>query len=107
MQKILQSLLERIHENVISLDDNKNLNNLKVEELIGSLTISEMKLKPKKKDKGMFLKAEAGRDTEPIEESLPDATLAMVAPNFQRFMNKTFKKNGGRRRSSNNFNIRN
>ena len=90
IHKILRSLLKRFHSKVTSLEDSKDLDNMKVEELVGSLITYKMKLKPKKKDRKISLKTKVKNKADTINETLPDETMALLAQNFNRFIKKNF-----------------
>ena len=49
MHKILRSLPEIFQTKITSLEDRKDLDNMKVEELVGSLTTYKLKLKPNRR----------------------------------------------------------
>ena len=51
MRKIIRSLLDRFQSKTTTIEERKNLDTMKVEELIGSLCEFEMNLKQRKKKK--------------------------------------------------------
>ena len=81
MQNHVQNLTliaRKISWEVKSLEDNKNLDNMKVKKLVGSLITYEMKLKANKKVKGVALKAEANKDIESLEGTLTVVTVDVI-----------------------------
>ena len=56
VRKILRSLLESFHANVIAIEESKDLNDIKVQELIGSLQTYELSLPSQRKSKSLALK---------------------------------------------------
>jgi hypothetical protein len=93
--KILRSLLERFRIKVTTIEESKDLEELKIEELVGSLQTYELSLAPVKKLKTIALKASkkkvevlSGDDSEDEEK-----VVAMLAKFFGRLMrNEQFKK---------------
>jgi hypothetical protein len=57
IKKILRSFLERFRIKVTSIEENKDLDSMKIEELVGSLQTNKYSLPPVKKAKGMAFKA--------------------------------------------------
>ena len=51
MSKIVRSLPDRFQSNVTAIEEGKNLDITKIDELIGSLQTFELNLRQKKKDK--------------------------------------------------------
>ena len=56
VRKILQSLLESFHAKITAIEENKDLVDIKVQELIGSLQIYELSLPSQRKCKSLALK---------------------------------------------------
>lgn len=56
VRKIMRSLLERFKPKVIALEENKDVDSVKIEELIGSLPTYEPSLPQPKKGKSVVLK---------------------------------------------------
>ena len=56
VRKILQSLLESFRANITAIEENKDLVDIKVQELIGSLQIYELSLPSQRKSKSLALK---------------------------------------------------
>jgi excinuclease UvrABC nuclease subunit len=61
IKKILKSLLERFRIKVTTIEESKDLDNTKIEELVGSLLTYEFSLPPVKKVKSIALKAAKGK----------------------------------------------
>jgi ribosomal protein L12E/L44/L45/RPP1/RPP2 len=95
IQKVLRSLLERFKIKVTTIEESKDLEEMKIEELVGSLQTYELSLPPVKKVKTIALKAskkKAKVSSEEDSENEEDA-VAMLAKNFGRIMkNNKFKK---------------
>jgi hypothetical protein len=93
--KILRSLPECFRIKVTTIEESKDLEEMKIEELVGSLQTYELSLPPIKKLKTIALKASkkkvkvsSGDDSEDEEK-----VVAMLAKNFRRLMrNERFKK---------------
>jgi hypothetical protein len=83
IRKILRSLLERFRIKVTSIEESKDLEEMKIEELVGSLQTYELSLPPIKKLKTIALKASkkkvevsSGDDSEDEEKAV--AILAKI-----------------------------
>jgi hypothetical protein len=95
IQKILRSFPERFRIKVTTIEESKYLEEMKIEELMGSLQTYELSLPPVKKVKTIALKASKKKvkvSSEEDSEKEEDA-MAMLAKNFGRLMrNDRFKK---------------
>jgi len=95
IRKILRSLPERFRIKVTTIEESKDLEEIKIEELVGSLQTYELSLPPVKKLKTIALKAskkkvEASSKDDSEDE---DKAVAMLAKNFRRLMkDDRFKK---------------
>jgi hypothetical protein len=95
IRKILRSLPERFRIKVTTIEESKDLEEMKIEELVGSLQTYKLSLPPVKKLKTISLKAskkkvEASSEDDSEEE---DKVVAMLAKNFRRLMkDDRFKK---------------
>jgi hypothetical protein len=95
IRKILRSFPERFRIKVMTIEESKDLEEMKIEELVGSLQTYELFLPPVKKLKTIALKASkkkveasSGDDSEEEEK-----VVAMLAKNFIRLMrDDRFKK---------------
>jgi len=98
IRKILRSLPERFRIKVTTIEERKDLEEMKIEELVGSLQTYEYSLPPVRKGKTIALKASKASKKKSIVSSDEDSdfdedAVAMLAKNFERFMkNKKFKK---------------
>jgi len=95
IRKILRSLPERFRIKVTTIEERKDLEEMKIEELVGSLQTYELSLPRVKKLKTIALKAskkkvEASSEDDSEDE---DKAVAMLAKNFRRLMkDDRFKK---------------
>jgi hypothetical protein len=95
IRKIIRSLPKRFRIKVTSIEESKDLEEMKIEELVGSLQTYELSLSPVKKLKSIALKAskkkiEASSKDDSEEE---EKVVAMLAKNFRRLMRDgRFKK---------------
>jgi hypothetical protein len=95
IRKILRSLPKHFRIKVTTIEESKDLEEMKIEELVGSLQTYELSLAPIKKVKTIALKGSkkkvevsSGDDFEDEEK-----VVAMLAKNFGRLMkNEMFKK---------------
>lgn len=87
VRKIFRLLLERFRSKVTAIEENKDIDKLVVEELVGSLQTFEMTLRPSAKKKGVTLKVEELTSTE--ENS--DDIVAFIANDFRKFYKKNAK----------------
>jgi uncharacterized protein YjaG (DUF416 family) len=88
IQKILRSFLERLRIKVTTIEESKDLEDMKIEELVGSLQTYELFLPPVKKVKTIALtaskkktKVSSKEDSEKEED-----VVAMLAKNCGRLM---------------------
>jgi hypothetical protein len=94
-QKILRSLPEHFRIKVTTIEESKDLEEMKIEELVGSLQTYEYSQPPIKKAKTIALKASKKKARVSSEEDIDNEEDAMVmlAKNFERLMkNDKFKK---------------
>jgi len=95
IRKILRSLLERFGIKVTTIEESKDLEEMKIEELVGSLQTYELSLPPVKKSKTIALKASKKKVEALSEDDSEDEekAVAMLAKNFRRLMkDDRFKK---------------
>jgi hypothetical protein len=93
--KILRSLPERFRIKVTTIEESKDLKEMKIEELVGSLQTYELSLPPVKKLKTIALKASKKKVEASSEDDFEDEekAVAMLAKNFRRLMkDDRFKK---------------
>ncbi|XP_065630940.1 uncharacterized protein LOC136068138 [Quercus suber] len=94
VRKILRSLLESFHAEVTAIEESKDLDDIKVQELIGSLQTYELSLPSQRKSKSLALKTINERIDayDSLDEDEVDKDVTHVVKNFQKFLK--FKKNG-------------
>jgi hypothetical protein len=95
IRKILRSLLERFRIKVTTIEESKDLEEMKIEELVGSLQTYELSLPPVKKLKTIALKASKKKVKASFEDDSEEEenAVAMLAKNFRRLMrDDQFKK---------------
>ena len=94
VRKILQSLPESFHAKVNTIEESKDLDDIKVQELIGSLQTYELSLPSQRKSKSLALKTinERVEAHDSSNEDEVEKDVAYLVKNFQKFLK--FKKNG-------------
>jgi hypothetical protein len=95
IRKIIRSLSERFRIKVTTIEESKDLEEMKIEELVGSLQTYELSLPPLKKRKTIALKASKKKAEVSSGDDSKDEqnVVAMLAKNFGRLMrNERFKK---------------
>ncbi|KAG2718398.1 hypothetical protein I3760_03G218400 [Carya illinoinensis] len=100
VRKILRSLPERFRPKVTAIEESKDLDAIKVEELVGSLQTYESSLPQARKGKSIALKTiEENQDNFSDEENLNNKDIDLIVRKFRKFMfNKKYsgKEKGGR-----------
>jgi RNA-binding protein YhbY len=93
IKKILRSLPERFRIKVTTIKENKDLDNMKIEELVGSLQTYEFSLRLFEKVKSIAFKDAKEKANKSSDEESDDGDgLGMFARNFRKLMNsKKFK----------------
>jgi hypothetical protein len=86
IKKILRSLLERFRIKVISIEESKDLDSMKIEELVGSFQTYEYSLPVVKKAKGMTFKATKSKVSSE-EDSDNEEELALITNRINKLMN--------------------
>ena len=94
VRKILRSLPESFRAKVTAIEESKDLDDIKVQELIGSLQTYELSLPTQQKSKSLALKTinEKLEVHDSLDEDVVDKDVAYLVKNFQKFLE--FKKNG-------------
>jgi hypothetical protein len=98
IRKMLRSLPERFRSNVTTKKESKDLKEMKIEELVGSLQTYEYAFPPVRKVKTIALKAsmsskKKSRVSSDEDSNIIEDAVAMLAKNFEHFMkNNKFKK---------------
>ena len=82
------------HAKVIAIEESKDLDDIKVKELIGSLQTYELSLPSQRKSKSLTLKTinERVEAHDSSDEDVVDKDVAYLMKNFRKFLK--FKKNG-------------
>ena len=94
VRKILQSLSESFHAKVTVIEESKDLNEIKIQELIGSLQTYELSLPSYRKSKSLALKMINDRveAQDSLDEDEIEKEVAYLIKNFYKFLK--FKKDG-------------
>jgi hypothetical protein len=95
IRKILRSLPQRFRIKVTTIEESKDLAEMKIEELVGSLQTYEYSLPPVRKAKTISLKAskKKSRVSSDEDSDIDEDAVAMLAKNFEHFRkNNKFKK---------------
>jgi hypothetical protein len=95
IRKILRSFPERFRIKVTTIEESKDLEEMKIEELVGSLQTYKLSLPPVKKLKTIALMASKKKVEASFEDDSEDEekAVAMLAKNFRRLMkDDRFKK---------------
>ena len=94
LSKILRSLPESFRTKVIAIEESKDLDDIKVQELIGSLQTYELSLPSQRKSKSLALKTinERAETHDPSDEDVVKKEVAYLAKNFRKFLK--FKNSG-------------
>ena len=84
MRKILRSMLESFHAKVTAIEESKNLDDIKVQELIGSLQTYELSLPSQRKRKSLAFKTinEMVEVHDSSDEDVVDKDVAYLVKNF-------------------------
>ena len=94
VRKILRSLPENFHAKVTAIEEGKDLDDIKVQELIGSLQTYELSLPTQRKSKSLALKTinERLEVHDSSDEDVVDKDVAYLVKNFRKFLK--FNNNG-------------
>ena len=94
VRKILHSLSESFRAKVTAIEESKDLYEIKVQELIGSLQTYELSLPNQRKSKSLTLKTINKRVEahDSSDEDVVEKDVAYLAKNFHKFLK--FKNNG-------------
>ena len=93
VRKILRSLLESFHAKVTAIEESKDLDEIKIQELIGSLQTYELGLPSHKSSKSLALKTITERMDDSFEKDDVEKKVAFLAKNFRKFLKM---KNSGK-----------
>ena len=88
VRKILRSLPESFRTKVTAIEESKDLDEIKVKELIGSLQTYELTLPSERKIKSLALKTinERIKAQDSSEENNVEKEVAFLAKNFRKFL---------------------
>ena len=100
VRKILRSLPKSLCVKVTAIEESKDLDEIKIQELIGSLQTYELGLPSHKLSKLLALKTITERMDDSSEEDDVEKKVAFLAKNFRKFLNM---KNSGKPFSKGNF----
>ena len=94
VRKILRSLPESFHAKVTAIEKSMDLDEIKVQELIGSLQTCELSQPNQRKSKSLALKIinERVEAHDSSDEDVVEKDVAYLAKNFRKFLK--FKNNG-------------
>ena len=94
VRKILRSLPESFHAKVTAIEESKDLDEIKIQELIGSLQTYELSLPSQRKSKSLVLKIvnERLEAQDSSDEDEAERDVAYLAKNFRKFLK--FKRDG-------------
>ena len=94
VRKILRSLLESFRAKVTAIEKSKDLDDIKIQELIGSLQTYELSLPTQRKSKSLALKTinERLEVHDSSDEDVVDKEVAYLVKFFWKFLK--FKNNG-------------
>ena len=94
VREILRSLPESFRAKVTAIEESKDLDDIKVQELIGSLQTYELSLPTQQKSKSLALKTinERLEVHDSSDEDVVDKDVAYLVKNFRKFLK--FKNNG-------------
>ena len=93
VRKILRSLPESFRAKVTAIEESKDLDEIKIQELNGSLQTYELGLPSHKPSKSLALKTITERMDDSFEEDGVEKDVAFLAKNFRKFMKM---KNSGK-----------
>ena len=93
VRKILRSLPESFRVKVTAIEESKDLDEIKIQVLIGSLQTYELGLPSHKLSKSLALKTITERIDNSFEEDDVEKEVAFLAKNFQNFLKM---KNSGK-----------
>ena len=94
VKKILRSLPESFHAKVTAIEESTDLDDIKVQELIGSLQTYELSLPNQRKSKSLALKTVNERVDvhDSSDDDVVEKDVTYLAKNFRKFLK--FKNNG-------------
>ena len=90
VRKILRSLRERFQAKVTAIEESKDVDAMKVEDLVGSLQTYEVNFRQPKRVKGIALSSTKEKTNEPNDRDsdISFEEMAFFVKKFKRFFNK-------------------
>ncbi|CAL2226985.1 unnamed protein product [Prunus armeniaca] len=95
VKKILRSLPQRFQPKITAIEEIRDLNTLKVQELIGSIQTYEMKHLPPKKSKNVAFKVVNEEDDGHSNEDCSDEELTILTRRFMNFLKNQDQRSYG------------
>ena len=92
VRKILRSLIKNFRPKVITITENKDVDSIPVDELVGSLQSYELDLPNTSKSKSMALKSVDDVEVGGFDDELFATKIAYVAKNFRNFLRNNNRK---------------
>ena len=94
VRKILRSLSESFRDKVTAIEESKDLDDIKVQELIGSLQTNKLSLPNQRKSKSLSLKTVNERVDvhDSLDDDVVEKDVAYLVKNFRKFLK--FKNSG-------------
>ena len=89
VRKIVSSLLDKFSSKVIDIEEARDLDSMKVEDLMGPLSAFEMTLSQRKREKSIALKTVHKEEDSSREDN--EDELALLTKNFKKFLMKVAK----------------
>ena len=86
VRKILRSLPKSLQAKVTTIEESKNLDEIKIQELIGSLQTYELELPSHKSSKSLSLKTIIERMDNSLEKDDMEKEVVFLAKNFRKFL---------------------
>ena len=96
VKKILRSLTKDFRPKVIAIIENKDVDSIPVDELVGSLQSYELNLPKTDKSKSMALKSVDDVDASGFDDDLSPTEIAYLNKNFKNFLRNNNKRAKGK-----------
>ena len=91
VRKIVRSLLDRFSSKLITIEETKDLDSMKVEDVMESLHAFKMNLKQRKRKKSIAFKLVKEKSEEENSDDNNDDELALLTKNVKKFLKKVDK----------------
>ena len=98
VRKILRSLTEDFRPKVTAITENKDVDSIPVDELVGSLQSYELDLPKTNKSKSMVLKSVNDVDGNGFDDKLSSIEIAYLAKNFRNFLRNNNRMARGKKK---------